>query len=129
MDDNGKIDSYELTCALTMLSGESLEDKAEVVFSLYDYDGNKYLTQDELVILMTNVLAAMNCIKKLPAPSIQDIEKKTEEFFAKADANSDKRITLKEFKDFVTKDKEILEVLLSANVAKREDLGTDFGSG
>jgi|Laugresu1bdmlbsd_1035121.scaffolds.fasta_scaffold195695_1 hypothetical protein len=25
MDDNGKIDSYELTCALTLLSGESLE--------------------------------------------------------------------------------------------------------
>jgi Ca2+-binding EF-hand superfamily protein len=44
MDDNGKIDSYELTCALTLLSGESLEDKAEVIFSLYDYDGNKYLT-------------------------------------------------------------------------------------
>jgi hypothetical protein len=25
MDDNGKIDSYELTCALALLSGESLE--------------------------------------------------------------------------------------------------------
>ncbi len=56
-----------------------------MLFSLYDYDGNKYLSQDELVILMTNVLAAMNCIKKLPPPSIQEIEKKTEEFFARAD--------------------------------------------
>ena len=78
---------------------------------------------------MTNVLASMNCIKKIPAPSVQEIEKKTEEFFGKADINADRRITLKEFKDYVTKDKEILEVLLSSNVAKREDLGTDFGSG
>jgi hypothetical protein len=36
---------------------------------------------------------------------------------------------MKEFKDYITKDKDIMEVLLSTNVAKREDLGTDFGSG
>jgi hypothetical protein len=34
---------------------------------------------------MTNVLSAMNSVKKLPPPSVQDIEKKTEAFFAKAD--------------------------------------------
>lgn len=85
VDGNEKIDSYELTCALALLSGESLESKAELLFSLYDYDGNQYLSQDELVILMTNVLAAMNAVKKLPPPSVQEIEKKTEAFFAKAD--------------------------------------------
>lgn len=68
-------------------------------------------------------------MKKLPPPKIQDIETKTDDFFKKADTDSDKKITLKEFKDYITKDKEILEVLLSANVAKREDLGTDFGPG
>lgn len=45
------------------------------------------------------------------------------------DANNDKKITLREFKSFVKKDKQILEILLGQGVAKGEDMGTDFGSG
>ena len=36
---------------------------------------------------------------------------------------------MKEFKDYITKDKQILEVLIASNVAKKEDLGKDFGNG
>jgi len=36
---------------------------------------------------------------------------------------------LKEFKDYITTDKEILEVLINSNMARREDLGSDFGTG
>ena len=96
---------------------------------MYDFDGNKYISRDEMVILMTNVLSSLHAMKKLPTPSIQEKEAKTEDFFNKADADHDKKITLKEFKDYVTKDKEILEILLNANVATREDLGTDYGTG
>ncbi len=78
---------------------------------------------------MTNVLSSLNQMKGLAAPNLKEIEAKTDAFFKGADVNNDQKITLKEFKDYITKDKEILEVLLSANVAKREDLGTDFGSG
>lgn len=38
-------------------------------------------------------------------------------------------ISLKEFKSYIKKDKQILEVLTSFGVAKSEDLGTDFGAG
>jgi len=38
-------------------------------------------------------------------------------------------ITLKEFKTYIKTDKQILEILLSSNVATREDLGKDYGSG
>ena len=99
-----------------------------MIFNLYDYDGNKFITRDELVILMTNVLSALNAMKGLKAPTIAQIEAKTDQFFAGADTNGDDKITLKEFKDYITRDKDIIEVLLSSNVAKREDLGTDFGS-
>ena len=78
---------------------------------------------------MTNVLSALNQIKGLPAPNLKEIEAKTDVFFKGADVNNDQKITLREFKDYIKKDKDILEVLLSTNVAKREDLGTDFGSG
>ena len=49
-----------------------------MIFSLYDFDGNKYITRDELVILMTNVLSSLNAMKNLPAPKINDIETKTD---------------------------------------------------
>lgn len=78
---------------------------------------------------MTNSLTAIRGMMKLGAPSIADIEKKTDEFFKGADIDGDKKITLKEFKAYVAKDKQILEVLLNANVARKEDLGMDFGAG
>ena len=60
-----------------------------MIFSLYDYDGNKFITKDELVILMTNVLSSMNSLKALPAPDMKSIEAKTDQFFKGADANND----------------------------------------
>jgi microtubule-associated protein-like 6 len=78
---------------------------------------------------MTNVLGSLRAMSKQPPPNIADIESKTDEFFRKADTDADKKITLAEFKAYVTKDKMILEALLNANVASREELGTDFGSG
>ena len=59
MDENGRIDSYELICGLAMLSQASLEDKAELIFNLYDFDGNKSITRDELVIMLTNALTSL----------------------------------------------------------------------
>lgn len=96
---------------------------------MYDFDGSKVLTRDELVILMTNVLSSMKAMRKQPPPNVQEVEQKTDEFFRKADADGDKKITLKEFKDYVTKDQEILGILLSAEVAKSDDFGADFGTG
>jgi hypothetical protein len=68
-------------------------------------------------------------MQKLPPPSIQEIEKKTDEFFKGADVDGDMKISLGEFKKYIQKDKEILGILMNANVAKKEDIGMDFGSG
>jgi hypothetical protein len=59
------------------------------VFNLYDFDGNKFISRDELVILMTNVMSALKCMQKQAPPSIQEIEAKTDEFFKKADSDFD----------------------------------------
>ena len=100
-----------------------------MIFSLYDFDGSKFISRDELVILLTNSLSSLKAMQKLPPPSIQEIELKTDQFFKDADADGDRKITLAEFKKYILKDKEILGVLMNANVAKKEDLGQDFGSG
>jgi Ca2+-binding EF-hand superfamily protein len=73
-----------------------------LIFGLYDFDGSKYISRDELVILMTNGLTSLKSMKKLAAPTIQEIEQKTDEFFKKADTDNDKKITLKEFKAYIT---------------------------
>lgn len=126
---DGKIDSYEFLWALTMLSHSTLDEKAEILFSFYDFDRSKYITRDELVILITNALTSLNAMSKKDPPKIKEIEKETDEFFTQADLNSDNKITLKEFKRYLKKNPVILNILMNFNIAKKEDLGTDFGGG
>ena len=38
MDGNGSIDSYEFVCALSLMSHATLDEKAELIFNLYDFD-------------------------------------------------------------------------------------------
>jgi Ca2+-binding EF-hand superfamily protein len=129
MDGNGSIDSYEFLCFLSLMSHGTLDEKAELIFNLYDFDKSQSISKDELTVLMTNALTALKSMDRKPAPTVSEIEKKTNAFFADADSNRDNSISLREFKSYIKKDKEILEVLTSYAIAKKSDLGTDFGSG
>lgn len=44
-------------------------------------------------------------IKGKQPPSIQEIERKTDEFFKGCDIDKDNKITLREFKQYIKKDK------------------------
>lgn len=112
-----------------MLSHSTLDEKAEILFDFYDFDKSKYITRDELVILITNTLTSLNSMAKKDPPKIKEIEKETDEFFTAADLNNDNKITLKEFKSYLKKNPTILNILMNFNIAKIEDLGTDFGGG
>lgn len=98
-------------CTLSLLSHGTLDEKAELIFNLYDFDKSLSLSKDELTVLMTNTLTALNALQKKPPASIQEIQKKTSAFFKKADTNKDNQISLKEFKSYITKDQEILGLL------------------
>lgn len=116
-------------CAITMLSHSTLDEKAEILFDFYDFDKSKYITRDELVILVTNALTSLNAMAKKDPPKIKDIERETDEFFTGADLNNDNKINLREFKSYLKKNPTILNILMNFNIAKKEDLGTDFGGG
>ena len=73
-DKNGSIDQYEFTTALAFLSHSTLEEKAELVFQMYDFDKSKYISKDELTILMTNSLTALRAMERRPPPSIEEVE-------------------------------------------------------
>ena len=112
---------------MTILSNGTLDDKAELIFDLYDFDGSKYISRDELTVLMTNALCSMNAMAKKPRPTTAEIEKKTNEFFEESDVNKDNQISLKEFKSYLKRDADILHILFDYGVAKLEDMGTDMG--
>ena len=59
--------------------------------------------------MMTNSLTALRSMEKRGAPSIEDIEQKTDAFFKASDIDGNERITLDEFVSFIKKDKEVRE--------------------
>ena len=128
-DNNGFIDSYEFVCGLSFMSHATLNEKAELIFNLYDFDRSQCISRDELTVLLSNSLSALNQMQGKPVSSIAEIEKKTDELFDAAYTNKDNQLTLKEFKSYIRKDKQILECLMSYGLANNEDVGTDFGSG
>jgi WD40 repeat protein/Ca2+-binding EF-hand superfamily protein len=125
MDGNGQLDSYEFTCCMAMLVHSSIEMKAEFLFKLYDVDSNNFLTRDELVFLVRNYFLANK--KQF---SSAEIEKKTDEFLKNADLDLDKKLSLREFQTYLTKNREILgtldsySVLLSNNPISTGPMGT-----
>ena len=128
MDQNGSIDSYEFVCALSLMSHATLDEKAELIFNLYDFDRSGSISKDELTVLMANTMASLKSMEKKPAPTINEIEQKTNAFFSAADTDGDMQISLKEFKTYIKQDQQVLSVLMSYGVAQGEDLGTDFGA-
>jgi Ca2+-binding EF-hand superfamily protein len=84
-DGNGSIDSYEFVCALSLMSHATLDQKAELIFNLYDFDRSQCISKDELSVLMTNALTALKNIEGKPSPTISEIEQKTNTFFEEAD--------------------------------------------
>lgn len=50
-------------------------------------------------------MSSLKNMEGQPAPSITEIEKKTNELFTSADINRDNSISLQEFKNYIKKDK------------------------
>ena len=104
MDGNGSIDSYEFVCALSLMSHATMDEKAELIFNLYDFDRSQSISKDELTVLMANTIASLKSMEGKPAPTINEIEQKTNELFAKADSDGNNQISLREFKNYIKTD-------------------------
>jgi len=68
---------------------------------LYDFDRSGSISKDELTVLMANTMASLKSMENKPAPTINEIEQKTNAFFAAADTDGDLSISLKEFKTYI----------------------------
>ena len=106
MDGDGEIDEYELTCALAMVVHSSLDLRSELIFKLYDFDSNNYLTRDELIFLVRSISLANNS----NLVNIQ-IEEKVDSIIKEADLDMDKRLSLREFQLYSYKNREMFACL------------------
>ena len=106
MDGNGEIDDYELTCALAMIVHSSLELRSELIFKLYDFDSNNYLTRGEVIHLVKSILMSNN------KPLINtEIEERVDEIMKNADLDMDKKLSLREFQLYSYKNREMFACL------------------
>jgi microtubule-associated protein-like 6 len=127
MDQSGRVDSYEFVCGLALLSSSKLEEKAEIIFNMYDFDRSHNISKDEFVVLLKTCMASVNNMAGKPSPTLKEMEIKATEVLNRWDTNKDGQISLKEFKSFVTKDPDILKMLVNYGLATKDDFRPDFG--
>ena len=106
MDGNGEIDEYELTCALAMVVHSSLDLRSELIFKLYDFDSNNYLTRGEISYLLRSILLANN-----KSFIDSEIEERADEIMKAADLDMDKKLSLREFQLYAYKNREMFACL------------------
>ncbi|KAI9589265.1 hypothetical protein GQX74_007434 [Glossina fuscipes] len=90
------IDSDDFVQGLSILSRGSIEEKLRWTFSLYDINGDGYITREEMTDIVTAIYELMG---RLPdeLPEEEKIKGKVEHLFEKMDINRDGVVTLDEF--------------------------------
>jgi Ca2+-binding EF-hand superfamily protein len=74
---------------MALLSSGTLDERAELIFNLYDFNSDNFLSKDELAILVTNCQTAINNMTGKPKPDINAIDKLTAQYFEALDTNHD----------------------------------------
>ncbi|KAG2529304.1 hypothetical protein JM16_001833 [Phytophthora kernoviae] len=100
-DDSGSVDFGELASGLSVLCGGTKDQKVEAAFSLFDFNGDGFISLDEMTRYLTSVFRVLFQV----SPDTQSLGVTPEELgevtaqqaFAEADQDHDGQLTLKEF--------------------------------
>lgn len=105
-DHSGLISFEDFVQNLSILSRGTMEEKLRWAFSLYDINGDGYITREEMTDIVSSVYDLMG---KLAEPCIDDdtIKEKVDRIFQKMDKNQDGVVTLDEFLECCKTDKDI----------------------
>mmetsp|Transcript_33248 Transcript_33248/g.60949 ORF Transcript_33248/g.60949 Transcript_33248/m.60949 type:complete len:460 (-) Transcript_33248:2-1381(-) len=106
-DGNDAVDMMELICGMSILCGGSEEERIQAIFAVFDENGDKYISMDEMfkflssvfqVVLTPQAKGVLNSIG-IKVDSAEDIASFTAlECFKQADLNHDGKLSLEEFK-------------------------------
>lgn len=108
VDKNGLVDFSEISSGLSVFCGGSSDDKVRAAFALYDYNGDGYISLDEMTRYLT---AVFKVLKEASPTAVQQLEHESAEHFGArtaqqafedADLDADGRLTFAEFRKWYT---------------------------
>jgi len=109
-DGNGVVDHAEFVAGLSLLCRASSDDKIKAAFSLFDIDGDGYITYDEMLRYMTSFFEVCFALDTTMKKRFGNITAEqvgiatAKHCFERADANGDGRISYEEFTQWCNSD-------------------------
>ncbi|CAM1316766.1 KCNIP4 (predicted) [Pycnogonum litorale] len=113
-DSSGALSFEDFVVGLSVLARGSLHEKLRWAFTLYDINGDGFITKDELGDIVNAIYDLMG---RCSDPVIDDTTTKdhVDKVFQKLDMNKDGVVTIEEFMDYCSRDESIKKSISALN--------------